>query len=73
MSLNLNDLRLFFEIVENRGILRAARALGLPKSTISRRLSGLEGLCCTNRVTDRAPLSPDGLIPRLLLRVCRAR
>ena len=31
MSLNLNDLRLFFEIVENRGILRAARALGLPK------------------------------------------
>jgi len=42
MSLNLNDLRLFFEIVENRGILRAARALGLPKSTISRRLSGLE-------------------------------
>lgn len=42
MSLNLNDLRLFFEIVENRGILPAARALGLPKSTISRRLSGLE-------------------------------
>lgn len=42
MSLNLNDLRLFFEIVENRGILRASRALGLPKSTISRRLSGLE-------------------------------
>lgn len=42
MSLNLNDLRLFFEIVENRGILRAARALGLPKSTISRRLAGFE-------------------------------
>jgi hypothetical protein len=29
MSLNLNDLRLFFEIVENRGILRAARAFVL--------------------------------------------
>ncbi|MDM7458193.1 MAG: LysR family transcriptional regulator, partial [Paracoccus sp. (in: a-proteobacteria)] len=42
MSINLNDLRLFVEIVEHRGILRAARALGLPKSTISRRLVGLE-------------------------------
>jgi len=42
MSLNLNDLRLFFEIVEHKGILRAGRALGLPKSTISRRLAGLE-------------------------------
>lgn len=42
MSINLNDLRLFVEIVEHRGILRAARALGLPKSTISRRLGGLE-------------------------------
>lgn len=42
VSINLNDLRLFVEIVEHRGILRAARALGLPKSTLSRRLSGLE-------------------------------
>jgi hypothetical protein len=23
------------------------------------------GLCCTNQVTDGAPLSPDGFIPRL--------
>jgi DNA-binding transcriptional LysR family regulator len=42
MTLNLNDLRLFVEIVEHQGILRAGRALGLPKSTISRRLAGLE-------------------------------
>ena len=42
MALNLNDLRLFVEIVEHEGILRAGRALGLPKSTISRRLSALE-------------------------------
>jgi DNA-binding transcriptional LysR family regulator/ABC-type Fe3+ transport system substrate-binding protein len=41
-NLNLNDLRLFVEIVEHQGILRAGRALGLPKSTVSRRLAGLE-------------------------------
>ena len=40
--LDLNDLRLFVHIVEHRGILKAGRALGLPKSTISRRLAGLE-------------------------------
>ncbi len=40
--LDLNDLRLFVHIVEHRGILRAGRALRLPKSTMSRRLSALE-------------------------------
>ncbi|MFP4571219.1 LysR family transcriptional regulator, partial [Rhodosalinus sp.] len=40
--LDLNDLRLFVSIVEHRGILKAGRALGLPKSTVSRRLAGLE-------------------------------
>jgi pimeloyl-ACP methyl ester carboxylesterase len=30
-------------------------------------------LCCTNRVTGGLPLSPDRLILRLQLRVCRAR
>lgn len=40
--LDLNDLRLFVHIVEYRGILRAARALRLPKSTVSRRLGALE-------------------------------
>ncbi|MFN3615351.1 MAG: LysR family transcriptional regulator, partial [Rubrimonas sp.] len=40
--LDLNDLRLFVHIVEHRGILRAGRALRLPKSTISRRLAALE-------------------------------
>lgn len=40
--LDLNDLRIFIAIVENRGILRAGRVLELPKSTISRRLAALE-------------------------------
>lgn len=40
--LDLNDLRLFVHIVDHQGILRAARALCLPKSTISRRLAALE-------------------------------
>lgn len=40
--LDLNDLRLFVHIVEYQGILKAGRALGLPKSTVSRRLAGLE-------------------------------
>lgn len=40
--LDLNDLRIFITIVEQRGILRAGRALDLPKSTISRRLAALE-------------------------------
>ncbi|WP_158626009.1 extracellular solute-binding protein [Arsenicitalea aurantiaca] len=40
--LDLNDLRLFVHIVDNQGILKAGRALSLPKSTISRRLAALE-------------------------------
>lgn len=40
--LDLNDLRLFALIADHGGIARASRALNLPKSTLSRRLSGLE-------------------------------
>jgi DNA-binding transcriptional LysR family regulator/ABC-type Fe3+ transport system substrate-binding protein len=40
--LDLNDLRLFVHIVDHQGILRAGRALQLPKSTMSRRLAALE-------------------------------
>jgi DNA-binding transcriptional LysR family regulator/ABC-type Fe3+ transport system substrate-binding protein len=40
--LDLNDLRLFALIAEHGGIARASRSLNLPKSTLSRRLSGLE-------------------------------
>ncbi|EKF60317.1 extracellular solute-binding protein [Agrobacterium albertimagni AOL15] len=40
--LDLNDLRLFVHIVDHQGILKAGRALRLPKSTMSRRLAALE-------------------------------
>jgi DNA-binding transcriptional LysR family regulator/ABC-type Fe3+ transport system substrate-binding protein len=40
--IDLNDLRLFARIVEHKGIIKAGRALNLPKSTISRRLAALE-------------------------------
>lgn len=39
---NLNDLSLFARIVEHRGFAAASRALGIPKSTLSKRLLELE-------------------------------
>lgn len=41
-SRNLNDLFYFAQIVEHRGFARASRALGIPKSTLSKRLLALE-------------------------------
>jgi len=41
--LNLNDLRLFARVVEHGGFAAAARALGIPKSTLSKRVGELEG------------------------------
>ena len=38
----LEDLKLFVSVVQNRGISRAADQLGIAKSAVSRRLSGLE-------------------------------
>ncbi|MFP4238453.1 MAG: extracellular solute-binding protein [Rhodosalinus sp.] len=61
--LDLNDLRLFVSIVEHRGILKAGRALGLPKSTVSRRLAGLEAQMKTRliiRSGEEFTLTPAG-------------
>ena len=38
-----NDLLLYARVVEERSFSRAAERLGLPKSTVSRRVSALEG------------------------------
>lgn len=40
--LNLNDLSLFVQIVDHGGFAPAGRALGIPKSTLSKRLIELE-------------------------------
>jgi DNA-binding transcriptional LysR family regulator len=40
--LDLNDLVVFVQVVNHRGFAAASRALGIPKSTLSQRLSELE-------------------------------
>lgn len=40
--LNLNDLQLFVQAVESGGFAAAARRLGIPKSTVSKRVAELE-------------------------------
>lgn len=43
LILNLNDLYFFTQAVESGGFAAAARRLGCPKSTISKRVAALEG------------------------------
>lgn len=38
LELDLNDLYLFTHVVQRQGFTAAARALGVPKSRISRRI-----------------------------------
>jgi len=40
--MNLNDLRFFVQAVESGGFTSAARQLGVPKSTVSKRVAALE-------------------------------
>ena len=40
--LNLNDLQCFVQVVDHKGFAAAARALGQPKSTLSKRVAALE-------------------------------
>ncbi len=39
---DLNDLKLFVDVVEQNGFAAAARKLGVPRSKISRRIGSLE-------------------------------
>ena len=71
---DIADLVLFAEIAEAGSLTAAGRALGLPKSTVSRRLQALEdriGSRLLARTTRR--LVPTDLGERLLARVNRIR
>lgn len=60
---DLNDLYLFAKVVEHRGFSPAGRALGIPKSTLSRRVSLLEerlGVRLLQRSTRRFAVTEVG-------------
>jgi DNA-binding transcriptional LysR family regulator len=61
----LNDMALFVEVVKAKGFRTAAEALGMPNSTLSRRISTLEkaiGLRLLHRTTRRIELTEAGQI-----------
>lgn len=61
----LNDMALFVEVVKAKGFRGAAIAIGIPNSTLSRRISALEkaiGLRLLNRTTRRIELTEAGQI-----------
>jgi DNA-binding transcriptional LysR family regulator len=61
---NLDDLRIFTKVAQFRSISQAARSLGMPNSTVSRRLSVLEsklGVSLLRRTTRRVTLTEQGL------------
>ena len=61
---DLNDLRLFAGVVANGGFSAAARALAIPKSRISRRITALEdelGVRLVERSTRRFSVTEIGL------------
>jgi len=63
--LELGDLMVFAKVVETNSLTEAGRALGLPKSTISRRLSRLEeqlGSQLLHRSTRAVTVTPDGAL-----------
>lgn len=59
----LNEMALFAEVAEAKGFSKAAAKLGMPQSTLSRRVSELEkqlGLQLLNRTTRRVELTEAG-------------
>jgi len=59
----LNDMALFVEVVKAHSFRRAAEAMAMPNSTLSRRISGLEkaiGLRLLNRTTRKIELTEAG-------------
>ncbi|MFZ4965505.1 LysR family transcriptional regulator [Pseudomonas gingeri] len=61
----LNDMALFVEVVKAKGFRGAAEVLGMPNSTLSRRISALEkaiGLRLLHRTTRRVEVTEAGQI-----------
>ena len=61
----LNDMALFVEVVKAKGFRLAAEAVGMPNSTLSRRISALEkniGLRLLHRTTRKIELTEAGQI-----------
>lgn len=62
-TMTLDDMRLFAAVAEAESFTLAARALGVPKQTLSRRIGGLErslGVRLLHRTTRRLRLSETG-------------
>ena len=69
---DLNDMVFFAEVAERGGFAAASRALGIPKSRLSRRVADLEaqlGVQLMQRSTRSLSLTPAG---ELFLRHCAA-
>jgi DNA-binding transcriptional LysR family regulator len=65
MNRDLNDTLIFVKVVENGSFTAAARSLGLPKTTVSRKLRDLEnrlGARLLNRTTRRLALTEAGTV-----------
>lgn len=61
--LDLNQADVFVHVVQHGGVQKAARAMGVPKSTVSRRLAALEerlGVRLLQRTTRSLALTEDG-------------
>ena len=60
---NLDNIRIFVKVAQFESVSKAARSLGMPISTVSRRLSVLEsdlGVSLVRRNTRRTILTPQG-------------
>src|SRR3546814_14295807 len=65
MSPSLDDIALFVEVAKSRSFTRAADALEMPASTLSRRISMLEsriGVRLLNRSTRKVALTEAGAV-----------
>jgi LysR family transcriptional regulator for bpeEF and oprC len=64
MNIDLNALLVFFEVVNAQSITKAGRTLGLPKSTVSRKIQHLEsqvGSALLKRRNRRITVTEEGL------------